>query len=179
MDCSLPVFSDHGTLQRDYQSNHSWNLTQFSSTIYPGKPLIFCWYPLDFTNMATLSLLNPFFSQLMFNWTITMCEGLPWWLKWARTCLWRKPGRPRFHVWIRKISWRREWQPTPAFLPGDFHGLRSLVHPWGCKESDTTESDTTERLALSLFHFYMWRAMLNWVCVQIKQMAPNILTLTT
>ena len=174
MDCSLPVFSDHGTLQRDYQSNHSWNLTQFSSTIYPGKPLIFCWYPLDFTNMATLSLLNPFFSQLMFNWTITMCEGLPWWLKWARTCLWRKPGRPRFHVWIRKISWRREWQPTPAFLPGDFHGLRSLVYPWGCKESDTTEW-----LALSLFHFYMWRAMLNWVCVQIKQMAPNILTLTT
>ena len=35
----------------------------------------------------------------------------------------------------------RNWQPTPVFLPGEFHGQRSLVgySPWGCKESDTTE----------------------------------------
>ena len=32
--------------------------------------------------------------------------------------------------------WRREWQPTPVFLPGEFHGQRS---PWGHKELDTTE----------------------------------------
>ena len=137
VDCSLPDFSDHGTLQRDHQSNHSCHLTQFSSTIHPGKPLIFCQQPLVFTNMATLSLLNFFFSQLIFNWMITMCEGLPWWLRWARTCLWC--GRPRFHVWIRKISWRREWKPPPALLPGGFHGQRSLVCLWGCKELDTTE----------------------------------------
>jgi len=33
---------------------------------------------------------------------------------------------------------RREWQPTPVFLPGEFHGQRSLVgySPWGQKESD-------------------------------------------
>ena len=33
---------------------------------------------------------------------------------------------------------RREWLPTPVFLPGEFHGQRSLVAyaPWGCKESD-------------------------------------------
>ena len=30
-------------------------------------------------------------------------------------------------MWVRKIPWRREWQPTPVFLPGDFHGQRSLV----------------------------------------------------
>ena len=37
--------------------------------------------------------------------------------------------------------WRRKWHPTPVFLPGEFHGQRSLVgySPWGCKESDTTE----------------------------------------
>ena len=29
--------------------------------------------------------------------------------------------------WVRKISWRREWPPTPVFLPGEFHGERSLV----------------------------------------------------
>ena len=38
-------------------------------------------------------------------------------------------------------EWRRDWQPTPAFLPGRFHGQRSPVgySPWGGKESDTTE----------------------------------------
>ena len=42
---------------------------------------------------------------------------------------------------IRCCFWRREWQPTPVFLPGEFHGQRSLVgcSPWGCKESDMTE----------------------------------------
>jgi len=29
--------------------------------------------------------------------------------------------------WIRKIPWRRKWQPTPVFLPGKFHRKRSLV----------------------------------------------------
>ena len=42
---------------------------------------------------------------------------------------------------VGKIPWRREWQPTLVFLPGEFHGQRSLVgySPWGCKESDMTE----------------------------------------
>ena len=42
--------------------------------------------------------------------------------------------------WMGKIPWRREWQPTPVFLPRDFHGQRSLVDctPW-VAESDTTE----------------------------------------
>ena len=50
-------------------------------------------------------------------------------------------GRPRFDPWVRKISWRREWLPTPGFLPGEFHRQRSLVgySPWDCKESDMTE----------------------------------------
>ena len=33
----------------------------------------------------------------------------------------------RFDPWVRKIPWRREWQPNPVFLPGKFHGQRSLV----------------------------------------------------
>ena len=32
-----------------------------------------------------------------------------------------------FDPWIGKIPWRRAWQPTPVFLPGEFHGQRSLV----------------------------------------------------
>ena len=30
--------------------------------------------------------------------------------------------RPVFYPWVRKISWRRKWQPTLAFVPGKFHG---------------------------------------------------------
>ena len=46
-----------------------------------------------------------------------------------------------FDPWVRKIHWRRKWQPTPVLLPGRSHGLRSLVDysPWDHKESDTTE----------------------------------------
>ena len=34
-------------------------------------------------------------------------------------------GRPGFDLWIGKIRWRREWLPTPVFLPGESHGQRS------------------------------------------------------
>ena len=53
----------------------------------------------------------------------------------------RNSRRPGFNPWIRMIPWRREWLPTPVFLPGKSHGQRSLVgfSPWGRKESDTTE----------------------------------------
>ena len=50
-------------------------------------------------------------------------------------------GRPEFYPWVGKIPWRRKWQPTPVFLPGESHGWWSLVGhiPRGRKESDTTQ----------------------------------------
>ena len=59
-------------------------------------------------------------------------------------CLQR--GRPGFDPWVRKIPWRRKWQPIPVVLHGEFHGLRSLVgySPWGCRELDMTEHITAE-----------------------------------
>ena len=52
------------------------------------------------------------------------------------------------HDWVTSLSlstfmhWRRKWQPTPVFLPGESHGQRSLVgcSPWGRTELDTTEA---------------------------------------
>ena len=46
-----------------------------------------------------------------------------------------------FDPWVGKIPWRREWKPTPLFLPGKSHGQRILVgySPEGHKESDMTE----------------------------------------
>ena len=63
------------------------------------------------------------------NW-IDQDFGLPWWLSGKEsTCQCRKH---RFNPWVRKISWRGKWQPTPVFLPGKSHGQRSLVgcSPW-------------------------------------------------
>ena len=47
-------------------------------------------------------------------------------------------NRRRFDPWVRKILWRRKWQPTPVFLPGKFHAQRNLT-AHGVAESDTTE----------------------------------------
>ena len=56
-------------------------------------------------------------------------------------CQCRRCKRCGFDPWVRKIHWRRKCQPTPVFLPGEFHGQRSLTvkSPWGPKESDMTD----------------------------------------
>ena len=57
------------------------------------------------------------------------------------TCQCRRQKRCEFDSWIGKILWRRAWQPIPVFLPGEFHGQRSLevYSPWHCTELDMTE----------------------------------------
>ena len=68
-------------------------------------------------------------------------EPLPhtvaWAVKTAPQC-----KSPSFNPRVRKIHWRRKWQPTPVFLPEKSHGQRSLVgySPSGCK-SRTQLSD--------------------------------------
>ena len=58
-----------------------------------------------------------------------------------------------------KIPWRREWLPTPVFLPGESHGQGSLAgdNPWGCKESDATELNWTD--------VYMYLCVILYACV--------------
>ena len=86
----------------------------------------------------------------------------------VKTCLPCK--RPGFYLRVRKIPWRKQWQPTPVFLPGEFHRQRSLAgySPWGHKESDTTK-----RLSLShvwalfitkLFNLQMYHKYFLLVC---------------
>ena len=73
--------------------------------------------------------------------TTTAGHGLPWWLRWQIIRL--QCRRPGFDPWVRKIRWRRAWQPTPVFLPGESHGQRSL-ESYIC---GVAELDTTERLS--------------------------------
>ena len=60
------------------------------------------------------------------------------------------------------LFWRRKWQPTPIFLPGESHAQRSLAgySPW-----DRKESDTTERLTL---HFIS-----HCICCSLVLLLPN------
>ena len=70
-------------------------------------------------------------------------KGLPRWCCGKESaCQCRRLG---FDPWVRKIPWRRNWQPTPVFLPGKSHGQRSLqsYSPRGLKKSDTTEHTHT------------------------------------
>ena len=52
-----------------------------------------------------------------------------------------KWGRHGFDPWVRKIPWRRAWQPTPVFLPGESPWTEEPGghSPWGCTELDATE----------------------------------------
>ena len=80
----------------------------------------------------------------------THSSVLAWRIPWTEG-----PGRPQSmgslrvgHDWATSLSlftfmqWRRKWQPTPAFLPGESQGQRSLVGCclWGRTESDMTEA---------------------------------------
>ena len=73
---------------------------------------------------------------------VSSLVGLPRWCSGKESaCHCRRCKRHRFHPWAGNVSQRREWQNTPVFLPGEFHGQRSLVgySSWGHKESDTTK----------------------------------------
>ena len=57
----------------------------------------------------------------------TFLEGIPGGTSGKESaCQYRRCKRPGFHPWVRKIPWRRAWQPTPVFLPGESQGQRSL-----------------------------------------------------
>ena len=82
---------------------------------------------------------NFLFLRLVFTYQYRM---LPRWLHAKESsCQCRRCRKYGFHPWVRKIFWRRKWQPTPVFLPGEStwteqHGGYS---PQGHKESDMTE----------------------------------------
>ena len=68
--------------------------------------------------------------------------GLARWLSRKESaCQYRRCRRCGFNPWIGKMPWRREWQPTPVFLPGKCHGQRSLAgySPCSHRESDKAE----------------------------------------
>ena len=84
--------------------------------------------------------------------------------------------RCKFDPWVGKISWRRAWQPTPVFLPGESHGQRSLAgySPWGHRESDTTEQ-LSMRASMQSFSVVSDSLRSPWNVAPPGSSAPGIL----
>ena len=78
-------------------------------------------------------------------------------------------GKPRFILWVGKISWRRKWQPIPVFLPGKSHGQRSLVgySPWGHKESDMTSLSLSLRWSYRVFFIFYYGMLMSFPMSQL------------
>ena len=92
------------------------------------QEVIFCSSPNLFDHSCGLLFLshifNPFLIFLYILNMLILYLGLPWWVSGKEsTCQCRRHG---FSPWVGRILWRRKWQPTPGFLPGELHGQRSL-----------------------------------------------------
>ena len=147
----------------------SWLTRPFSSSEGKHKGLHFwrsqyhvlglaawrCWYQNQNPASHSSTLVHQFSSirtPLKRDWEKAMApysSTLAWRIPWTE-----KPGRLQSmkslrvgHDWATSLSlftfmhWRRKWQPTPVFLPGESQGRGSLVGCplWGCTESNTTE----------------------------------------
>ena len=80
------------------------------------------------------------------------------------TCQKRRHKRHGFDSWVRKIPWRRAWQPILVCLPEECHGQKSLAgySPQGCNELDTTEA-TQHACMLSVFFLHCKHVILNFI----------------
>ena len=114
LDCSLPGSSVHGTFQARILEWVAIPSLRRSS------------WPRDRTQISCISCTGRWVS-----YHFTTGQPLPDGASSIKSpCQCRRQG---LDPWVEKILWRRKWLPTPVFLPGKFHGQRSLVgySPWG------------------------------------------------
>ena len=134
MDCSPPGSSAHGD-SPGKSTGESLPCPPPGDLPNPGLNLhLLHWQGVFFTIWATREApynLQLYPNKRRFNSQNRQIKlpkhsfGLPWWLGGKEfACQWRKQG---FDPCVRKIPWRRKWQPTPVFLPGKSHGQKSLV----------------------------------------------------
>ena len=101
-------------------------------------------------------LMVSFGMQKLFSLMWSSLFGAPRWrIAKESICRGRRHKRCGCVPWVEKIPWRRKWQTTPVFLPGKFHGQRSLADysSWGSKELDMTERTHTQSSSLVFLLF--------------------------
>ena len=89
------------------------------------------------STLLSIPIFSRQFLALKGDWRLHM--GGSQMAQWYRICL--PMQKMQVQSRVGKIPWKRRWQPTPVFLPGELHGPRSLAgfSPWGCKGSDMSE----------------------------------------
>ena len=131
-DCSLPGSTVHGILQARILEWVAISFSRGSSQprVEPRSPA------LQADSLPTELQGKPHFVLILYSSFPGGSRGK------EPTCQCRRPKRFRFDPWVGKIPWKRAWQLTPVFLPGEPHGQRGLVGycPRGDKELDTTEA---------------------------------------
>ena len=142
MDCSTPGLLVHHQLLESTQTHVHW----VSDAIQPSNPLSSLSPPTF--NLSQHLKLEEFktLEKAMAPHSSTLAWKIPWMEEPGRL---QSMGSQRVgHDWVTSLSrftfmnWRRKWQPTPVFLPGESQGRGSLVscRLWGRTESDTTEA---------------------------------------
>ena len=158
MDCTLPGSSVHGILQARILEWAAMPSSRGSS-----RPRNWTWVSMSpalagkfFTTSATSESL--YWILLFFSHSVMSVQKAK--ATHSSTLAWRTPrieepgglqsmGPLRVgHDWVTSLSlftfmhWRRKWQPTPVFLPGESQGQRNLLGfcLWGRTESDTTDA---------------------------------------
>ena len=128
--------------------------------------------PQTYTNTHTHTPLSRcmYFTQILPIWGLPYLAtpnliiwGLLRWLSGKESvCHCRRCG---FDPWARKIPWSRKWQHIPVFLPGKFHGERSLLgySPWRCKELDKTEQLSSRSRLVIYYISLVSQLLLLWV----------------
>ena len=141
----LDLLAVQGALKSLLQHHSSKASILWHSAFYIvqlSHPYMTTWKTISLTRWTfvgkVMSLLLNILSRLVITsycqWQIDICQGyLPGFSDGASgkepTCQCRRHKRCGFNPWVGKIPWRwrRAWQPTPAFLPEESHGQRSLV----------------------------------------------------
>ena len=88
-------------------------------------------------------------------------------------CQCRRLKRCGFDPWVRKIPWRRAWQPIPVFLPEESHGQRSLVgySPWGHRVGHDWSDIAQIHVDLNTYTHTIWEL---WVSVLFRDLLRTI-----
>ena len=136
-----------------WDADHMWVLTLFKG--YRGVSLLLILF------LHLFHTHNGFFfmSRVLPKW----CSGK------ESACQCRRCKSCGYNPRVGKIPCRRKWQPTPALLPGKFHGQRSLVgySPWGGKESDMTEHSTAQSIDIWWSSIYECFTVLLMYCLLV------------
>ena len=102
---------------------------------------------------------------------VTFIAGLPWWLSGKESaCQCRRCG---FDPWVRKIPWRRKWQPTAVFLPGESPWTEE---PCGATTHGVSEWDMTWWLNHKAFIAFQDRTAGSWATVPCAPVFPGPLS---